>query len=54
MSHKCSSSFIIMEMQIKIFENMGCLRSTKQLTTNTGGNEKKVKEDSFTVGVTAD
>lgn len=33
---------------------MGCLRSTKLLTINTGGNEKEVKEASFTVGVTAD
>lgn len=30
---------------------MSCL--TKQLTTNTGGNVKKVKEASFTVGVIA-
>lgn len=35
----------------KTFDIMSCL--TKQLTTNTGGNVKKVKEASFTVGVIA-
>lgn len=46
-----SQMFIILYNYGNAKDIMSCL--TKQLTTNTGGNVKKVKEASFTVGVIA-